>query len=329
MVPNFAYVRPATLGQAIAHAGAARAKVLAGGTDLIGCLRDGVQEVRTVVSLTRVAELRGISEADGALRIGALATIAEVASHPLVNQRYGALARAAGSVGSPQLRNQGTLGGNLCQRPRCWYFRGDFPCTRKGGDSCFAMGGENQYHCIFGGSSCLMVHPSDTATALVALGARVRIAGPRGSRTVPIESFFVLPEQDATKENVLETGEILIEVIVPAPPPDFVSTYRKVRARGAWDFALAGLAVAVSFKQGKVAGARLVLGAAAPVPWRAMDAEKVLVGSRLDSKTIGLAAAAAIKGAVALEQNGYKLAMFRGLVQEVLETMAPAQRRTT
>jgi xanthine dehydrogenase YagS FAD-binding subunit len=329
MVPNFGYVRPTLLAQAIGQLGTPGAKVLSGGTDLLGCLRDRVHEIRTVVSLTRVAELRGIGAAGGDLRIGSLATIAEVAGHPLVNQRYVALARAAASVGSPQLRNQGTLGGNLCQRPRCWYFRGDFRCARKGGDSCYAMQGENQYHCIFGGSTCLMVHPSDTATALVALGARATIAGPSGNRTVPLESFFVLPERDTTRENVLEADDILTEVVIPAPPADFVSTYRKVRTRAAWDFALAGLAVALSMKQGKVETARVVLGAAAPVPWRATDAEKLIVGSRLDPKTIGLAAVAAVKGAVPLEQNGYKLSMFRGLVQDVLEGLVPTPRKTT
>jgi xanthine dehydrogenase YagS FAD-binding subunit len=329
MVPNFSYVRPDTLAEAIRHLGAPGAKVHGGGTDLLGCLRDRIQEVRTVVSLTRLAELRGIAEAGGELRIGALTTIAEVARHPLVNERCAALAQAAASVGSPQLRNQGTIGGNLCQRPRCWYFRGDFRCARKGGDTCYAMGGENQYHGIFGGSACLIVHPSDTATALVALGARVSMTGPRGTRTVPLESFFVLPEQDVTKENVLEPNEILTEVLVPAAPADFVSAYRKVRARGAWDFALAGLAVALSFKQGRVDTARVVLGAAAPIPWRAKDAEKLLVGSRLDPRTIGLVAAAAIKNAAPLEQNGYKLAMFRGLVPEVLEGLVPTPRKAT
>ncbi len=329
MVPNFGYVRPTTLPEAIGQAGAPGAKVLAGGTDLLGCLRDRVHDVKTVVSLTRVEELRGIAGSGGALRIGALATIAEVAAHPLVKEKYAALSQAAASVASPQLRNQGTIGGNLCQRPRCWYFRGDFECLRKGGDTCYAMGGENQYHCIFGGGACLMVHPSDTATALVALGARAVIAGPRGSRTVPLDSFFVLPEQDATKENVLAPGEILTEVVLPAPPADFVSTYRKVRARGAWDFALAGAAVALSFKDGRVDTARVVLGAAAPVPWRATEAEKVLAGHRLDPKTIGQAAAAAVKGAAPLEHNAYKVAMFRGLVQEVLEGIAPGARRGT
>jgi xanthine dehydrogenase YagS FAD-binding subunit len=324
MLPNFSYVRPNTLAEAVKQLAAPGAKLHAGGTDLVGCLRDRVFEAQKVVSLSRLNDLRGIGEEGGGLRIGALTTIAEVARHPVVNQKYAALAKAAAAVASPQLRNQGTIGGNLCQRPRCWYFRGDFHCARKGGDTCYAMQGENQYHAIFGASTCLAVHPSDTATALVALGARVNVTGPRGSRTVPLESFFVLPEQDMTKENVLEPGEILTEVLVPAPPADFVSTYRKVRARGSWDFALASLAVALSFKQGKVETARMALGAAALTPWRAKDAEKLLVGSKVDPKTIGLAAAAAVKGAAPLEHNGYKVAMFRGLVEEVLEGLAPA-----
>jgi xanthine dehydrogenase YagS FAD-binding subunit len=324
MIKNFSYLRPSTLDEALAQLTAPGAAAYAGGTDLLGCLRDGVYEVRTVVSLTRVPELRGIGTTGGDLRIGALTTLAEVARHPAVKERYAALAQAAASVGTPQLRNQGTLGGNLCQRPRCWYFRGDFHCARKGGDRCYAIGGENQYHCILGGSACFMVHPSDTATALVALGARVTIAGPHRPRTVPLESFFVLPEQNLTRENVLETGEVVTEVVVPAPPAGAVSAYRKVRSRGSWDFALAAVAVALTFAQRRVTTARVTLGAAAPIPWRAPGAEKVLVGSRLDARTITRSAAAAVEGAVPLEQNGYKVPMLRGLMQEVLEGLAPA-----
>jgi xanthine dehydrogenase YagS FAD-binding subunit len=322
MLPNFNYIRPESLTEAMEHLSAPGARAHAGGTDLIGCLRDHVFDARLVVSLSRVTELRGIStRSDGALRIGALTTIAEVAAHPLVTQRYVALANAATSVATPQIRNQGTIGGNLCQRPRCWYFRGDFPCARKGGEICYAMQGENQYHAIFGATTCLAVHPSDTATALVALGAHVTMAGRRGSRRAPLESFFVLPDQDMTKENILEPGEILTEVVVPAPPPGFVSRYRKVRTRGAFDFGLASLAVGLSFTQGRIDTARVVFGAAALKPWRAAGAERVLAGARLDAKTIALAAKAAVEGATALEQNEYKIPMFRGLVQETLEHM--------
>lgn len=326
MLPNFSYIRPATLADAVQRLGQAGARAHAGGTDLLGCLRDRVFDAREVVSLGGIGELRGIRVSpDGSLRIGALSTIAEVAHHSAVVDRYAALAKAAASVATPQIRNQGTIGGNLCQRPRCWYFRGDFACARKGGDTCYAMQGENQFHAIYGGSTCLAVHPSDTATALVALDARVGITGPRGARTVPVESFFLLPEQDLTRENVLEPGEILTEIVLPAPATDSVSTYRKVRTRGAFDFAIASLAAALVLRQGRVESARIVLGAAALKPWRATETEKLLVGTRLDPRTIAAAANASIKGAEPLEQNGYKVGLYRGLVQEVLETMVPVR----
>ena len=325
MLPNFSYIRPTSLAEAVDQLAKPGARAHAGGTDLVGCLRDRVFDARLVVSLARVPDLRGISKAaDGALRIGALTTVAEVAAHPLVKSQFAALASAAGLVASPQIRNQGTIGGNLCQRPRCWYFRGDFDCARKGGQTCYAMGGENQQHAIFGASTCLAVHPSDTATALVALGAQVSIAGRKGSRSVPLESFFLLPDEDMTKENVLQPGEVLTEVVVPAPRAGFVSAYRKVRTRGAFDFALAALAVGLSFRQGRVESPRIVLGAAALKPWRATDAEKALAGAKLDAKTIAQAANAAVTGATPLEENGYKIPMFRGLVQEVLEQLKPS-----
>lgn len=323
MLPNFSYSRPTSVAEAVEQLSQPGARAHAGGTDLLGCLRDDVFDARVVVSLRKIPELGGIAATrDGSLRIGALTTIAEVAAHPLVTQKYAALAQAAASVATPQIRNQGTLGGNLCQRPRCWYFRGDFDCARKGGATCYAMAGENQQHAIFGATACLAVHPSDTATALVALGARVNIAGRRGTRTVPLESFFLLPEESLLKENVLQPGEVLTEIVVPPLPAGFVSTYRKVRTRGAFDFALTALGVGLTMREGRVQAARIVLGAAALKPWRATAAERVLAGQRLESDTILRAAHAAVEDAVPLERNGYKIPMFRGLVQEVLEALA-------
>lgn len=323
MLRPFAYVRPLSLGEALAQLQASGARAYAGGTDLLGCLRDDVMQVDKVVSLGRLGELRGIAAAsDGGLRIGALATVADIAAHPLVKAKYTALAQAASLVASPQLRNQGTLGGNLCQRPRCWYFRGGYDCLRKGGDTCYAVGGENQYHAIFGGLGCYIVHPSDTAPALVALDAGVRIAGPRGTRTVPIGEFFVLPEKDHTKETVLEAGELVTEVLLPPADAAVRSSYRKVRARGSWDFALAGLALALAVEGSIVAKARVVLSGVAPVPWRSAAVERVLVGQRLDAKTIARAAEAAVAGAQPLEHNAYKVALVRGLVEEALGAIA-------
>jgi len=325
MLRTFGYVRPGSVGEALKQLEERGARVHAGGTDLLGCLRDGVFEAQKVVSLSRIDELRGLTVApDGELRIGALTTIAELAAHPVVKEKFTALAEAASVVASPQLRNQGTLGGNLCQRPRCWYFRGDYACTRKGGDTCYAISGENQYHAIFGGGACWIVHPSDTAPALTALDARVRIVGPKGARIVPVEKFFVLPDDDATKETVLEPGEIVLGVLVPAPAAGTKSAYRKVRARGSWDFATAGLAWAISMTGEKVTDARLVLSGVAPVPWRLHAVEKLLLRQRLDAKLVSRAAAAAVVGAKPLEQNEYKVQLVRGLIEEALGAASKA-----
>src|SRR5512140_2280923 len=190
MLSKFSYKRVTSVNEAVAAAGRPGARILAGGTDLLGCLRDEVFTASTLVSLNGIKALKGISaRPGGGLRIGALTTLSEVAANRQVSDSYPVLAQAAAAAASPQLRNQGTIGGNICQRPRCWYFRGDFHCLRKGGDKCYAINGENQYHCIFGGENCYIVHPSDTAPALVALGAKVRVAGPGASRLVPIGSF--------------------------------------------------------------------------------------------------------------------------------------------
>jgi xanthine dehydrogenase YagS FAD-binding subunit len=318
-MPNFAYVRPKSLKEAFPHLSGGDARIHAGGTDLLGCLRDNVFTAEKIVSISRLDELRRIDRlADGSLRIGALATVADLADHELIRKSYPALAQAAQEVASPQLRNQGTIGGNLCQKPRCWYYRGEFHCTRKGGTRCFAMMGENQYHCVLGGRGCYIVHPSDIAPALVAFGAAIEIAAAGGTRAIPVEAFFVLPEKSIIRETVLEPGELLTAVLLPPAPQGFHSSYRKVRARGSWDFALAGVALALGFQEGKVARARIVLGGAAPVPWRCVDSEKVITGQPLSDEIITQAAAAAMAAARPLRGNGYKVDLFKGLIEEEL-----------
>jgi xanthine dehydrogenase YagS FAD-binding subunit len=322
MLPAFTYVRARSVSEAATLLAQPGARAHAGGTDLLGCLRDHVFAAEKLVSLGGIAELRGIQpSADGGLRLGALTTIAEIAASPLVTERYGALALAASVVASPQLRNQGTIGGNVCQRPRCWYFRGDYDCRRKGGDTCFAIAGDDRYHAIFGGEGCYVVHPSDTAPALVALGASIRIQGAKDGRLVPADQFFVGPGADVTRETVVKPGELVTEILLPAPRPNTRSTYRKVRARGAWDFALAGAAVVVSTgKDGKVELARIVLSGVAPVPWRVTAAEQVLVGHKPDAKVIAQAAEAAAAKAEPMGQNAYKVALVKGVVADALET---------
>lgn len=323
MLPNFKYERPSSVAQAVEGSSSEGAVLHAGGTDLLGCLRDGVFTAEKVVSLSGLDELRGIrATRDGGLRIGALTTLTEIATDPLIAERYAALSQAAASAASPQLRNQGTIGGNICQRPRCWYFRGDWHCRRKGGNTCYAIAGENHFHCIFGGSGCYIVHPSDTAAALVALGASVRIASRSGTRLVPIDEFFVLPADDILRENILQPGELVTEIVLPPMAAGTRSTYRKVRDRGAWDFALAGLAAVVSMAGDRVEQASLVLSGVAPKPWRAADAEVALSGGALDAESIARAAAASVEGAQPLEHNGYKVALVRGLMEETLRALA-------
>jgi len=319
MLSNFAYVRAHSVREAVKHLTSDNASLHAGGTDLLGCLRDHVFHADKVVSISRLNALKGIREtAQGGVRIGALTTITEVAENSILNRRFKALARGASEVASPQLRNQGTLGGNICQKPRCWYYRGEFDCLRKGGDRCFAVGGENQFHCIFGGDSCYIVHPSDTAPALVALDAAVRIVGQRGTRTVPMANFHVPPGRDVLRDTVLDPDEIVTEIAVPPAPSGLRSSYRKVRARRSWDFALAGVALAIVFNGDIVDSAKVVLSGVAPVPWRSMEVEEIITGNPLNAEVAAKAAEAAVKNASPMEKNGYKIPLLRGVIEEEL-----------
>ncbi len=318
MLSNFSYIRPKTLKEAAKQLVAKDAHLNAGGTDLLGCLRDHVFEINKMVSINGLADLKGIKKtAEGGIRIGALTTISEVSENPDVRFQYLALAQAAREVASPQLRNQGTIGGNICQKPRCWYYRGDFNCLRKGGGKCFAVAGENQYHCILGGGPCFIVHPSDMAPALVAFAASVHIIGPKGSRTVTVEKFHVPPNVDLLRETVLDPGEIVTEILLP-PAQGVKSSYRKVRARASWDFAIAGLALAIKFDGDVVASVRAVLSGAAPIPWRSREIENTIIGQRLDESSAGKAAEAAMVNARPLMQNDYKIPLFRGVIEEEL-----------
>lgn len=322
MLPKFSHIRPETLRQALTVLEDKDARIHGGGTDLIGCIRDGVFATDTVVSLSAIQELRGITPAaDGGLRMGAMTTITEIVENASVNDRYGALADAAKVVASPQLRNQGTIGGNLCQKPRCWYYRGDFNCLRKGGELCYAYEGENQQHCIFGGELCYIVHPSDTAPALAAHGAVCRVSGPSTSRSVAVESLHVPPSVDPQRETVLENDEVITDIVLPAPPAGLRSSYRKVRDRASWDFALAGVALALVFDGDTVSSARIFLSGAAPIPWRATGVEAVITGKALSAAIVAEAAEATVAGAEPLAKNGYKIELFKGLMAEQLEAI--------
>ncbi len=325
MLNPFSYVRAESVSEAVRHLATGGAVVHAGGTDLLGCLRDQVFSAGKVVSISGLKGLKGVTKSkDGGLRIGALTTITDIALDPVMRKQYSGLARAASEVASPQLRNQGTLGGNLCQKPRCWYYRGEFHCIRKGGNQCFAVNGENAFHCIFGGADCFIVHPSDTAPALASLEARLHLEGPKGKRVVPADGFFLLPDFDPTRETVLGPGEIVTHIDIPAPPPGLKSSYRKVRARRSWDFALAGVALAIVFQGDRVTKARVFLSGAAPVPWRAKEVEAVITGQNLTPDVMRKAAEASVQRAKPMEQNAYKIPLFRAVIEEELQAIAQA-----
>jgi len=303
-----------------------KVKVLAGGQDLLSELKEHLAEPERVVNLKSIPGLDRIEySANGALGLGALVTLSRIEAERAIAERFTVLAEAAGSVGSVQIRNQGTLGGNLCQRPRCWYYRHEQAvCIKKGGAECFAYGGLNKYNAILGGGPSYIVHPSDVAPALVALGAQALIRGKRGERKVALEQFFTLPSEGSVlRENVLATDELLVLVEVPPlPGAGWRSTYLKFRERGSYDFALCSVALALALDGDTIREARLVLGGVAPIPWRCEKAEKALVGKKIDAQTCELAGKLALEGAEPLEHNGYKIPLAKGLITKALRKLA-------
>ena len=330
-IHRFSYAAASTVDEVLEVLGV-DCRPLAGGVDLMDRLKEGLVAPDKLVSLKRIGELAQVrADAEG-LHVGALVSLAVLAAHhALDGPEWACLRGALGETASPQIRHMATLGGNLLQRPRCWYLRNKLThCLRKGGPRCFAFRGENQRHAILGGGPCYIVHPSDPAAALLALDARVAIAGPGGSahvwgsagvRTVPLGEFYLLPKQDAQRETILGDDELLTEVVIPAPASGARGTYCKVAERGERDFALASVAVQVTLAEGRVAQARIVLGGVAPVPWRAPEAEAALVGQPLSEAAIQAASMAATAGARPLSQNGYKVELAQGLVREALRAL--------
>jgi len=295
----------------------------AGGIDVLDHLKEHLAEPPRLVDLKQVPGLRDIApQPDGSLKIGTLATLAEVAAHAGVRQTHRALAQACGEAASPQIRNVATIGGNLLQRPRCWYYRQEsYKCLKKGGDVCFAVGGENRYHGIFGGGPSYAVHPSNAAVPLVAFGAQLVLVGEKGTRTVPAGEFFVPPTKDPERENQIQPGEVLTEIRVPAAG-GWRSAYDDVRERAAFDWPLVSAATALRLEGGLVKEARIVLGAVAPIPWRSARAEQALVGKALDAAGVTAAASAAVVGAAPLSENAYKVALLQTLLRRTLLSLA-------
>ncbi len=321
---NFTHIKPQNLKEASQLIGHNWKDALpyAGGTDLLGLMKDGIETPGQLIDLKALPDMDKIAYTPGkGLKIGALVTIAEIAEHELIDQKYTVLAQAAREVASPQLRSQGTIGGNICQRPRCWYFRGDFHCLRKGGDACYAVEGENKYHCIIGGGPCFIVHPSDTAVALLALNASVTVFPGKKSQPIPLKDFFVLPGKQVTRENILKPGEIITEILVPDAPPGTRSGYLKIKERAVWDFATVSAAAVLQVQAGIVNAARVALGGVAPIPWWEQQVSSQLQGMTLNSNHLEQIVSNALKDAEPLEQNAYKVPLARNLIKRLITTL--------
>jgi len=297
---------------------------IAGGQDLLTTMKDYTSRPVRVVNLKNIRGLNQITMNARGLTIGALVTLSELEEHAGVRKSFPGLAEAAHSIATPQIRNLGTVGGNLCQRPRCWYFRlEEVNCLKKGGSECYAAQGENKYNAIIGGGPSYIVHPSDLAPMLLALGASVNVVGTGGRRVIPLDKFFTLPsEGNIRRENVLKNDDIITEIVVPASPVAARSTYLKFKERESLDFALASAAVAVQTNGKTVRDARIVLGGVAPIPWRVPAAEKFVIGKSLTPDVLAQAAKIALADARPLEKNAYKVPLAQTLVRRALAKAA-------
>jgi len=320
-VKEFKHFNAYSVDEAVALMGryGERAAVIAGGTDILGKMKDSILPAypEALINIKTINGLSDIKESGGMLKIGALALLADIAANPVIKSKYAALAQAAGRTASPHLRNMGTIGGNICQDIRCWYYRNQnnrFSCLRKKGGRCYAIKGDNRYHSIFGGSvsgGCFAVHPSDTAPALVALDAKIVTS----SRTIDAEKFF---EVKPVKTTVLKADEIVTGIQVPEPPAGSSSAFLKFALRKSIDFPIVNCAVMITRKDGKVSAARICLNAVHVIPYRAVKAEQVITGRALDEAVAEEAGAAAVAEAKPLEHNKYMVAVARTLVKRTL-----------
>ena len=321
---SFQNIDAKSVAQAVAllhkfHQEKKSAIVVGGGSEALQLMKDHVLEPDYVLNLKTIPGLDTIKEERGGFRIGALTKVVDIEEHPSVREKLLILSDAAGDAASPQIRNAGTIAGNLCQRPFCWYFRSaSFTCLRKGGQLCYSVTGDSRFHAILGAGPSYIVHPSDTAPALVALGAQIKIAGPAGEKTVALEKFFVLPSVDFRRENILNPGEIVTEVFVPMPQAGSKGFHHKMRERLAWDHAIVAVDTLVASSGGVVRDARVVMGGVAPIPWRALKAEEFLRGKKLDDALAKQAGEIALDGARPLKDNVYKVKMAQDLIRRGL-----------
>ncbi len=307
---NFRMAQPKTVDElaSLLEETTAKAVIMSGGTDLLDRLKSGVASPDIVVDVQGIESLAGIAKIGDGLRIGPMTRVARLIDDPLIARDYPILKQAALSLASPQLRNMGTIGGNLCQRPRCWYFRDpQVTCLKKGGSDCYAFQGRNKYHAVIGGGPCYIVYPSDLAPALMSLGARITIGSAKGDKTLPLEQFYQPPSVDVEKENVLLKDQFLKDIVIPAAKPGQKGAYVKLKERATWDFAIASAAVTGVLRGKTFSEIVVVMGGIAPVPLRLKKAEDTLRGRPITDALLAQAAGEALKDAKPLAENAYKL----------------------
>ncbi len=322
MMPHFDLYQPDSVEAAVDLAARLGEDgwLLGAGQDSFDWLKNRTKRTPAVIDLGGIAALKGVREREGGIEIGALTTLSEIEQHALVKEKFGLLAKAAGRVASPQIRNAGTLGGNLCQDTRCWYYRHGVDCYRAGGNMCYAdtPEGQNREHAIFGASRCVAVQPSDTANAIVALEGSMVVRSAKGERVIPASQFFVGPAVDIRRMTVLEPGDILVAVRIPSKWAGATFYFEKVADRNVWDFALVSIAAAMKLEGGKITDASLVCGAVGAVPWRLTAVQAAIRGSTKDEATADKAGKLAADGAKPLNFNHYKIPLMENLVRRAI-----------
>ena len=326
VIPAFELFQPTTVDDAVALLArrGEKAWVLAGGLDSFDWFKDRIKRPAVVIDLSQIKELRGVRTVDDGLEIGAMTTLTDVVRHPIVREKYSLLPNAAESAASPQIRNQGTIGGNVSQDARCWYYRGGWPCYRAGGNICYAdtPTGLNREHAILDADRCVAVNPSDTAPALIALDAKMVIRTPRGERVVNAEDYFIGPAIDITRMTILRTGDLLTAIRIPSTWAGAQFYFEKVRDRSVWDFALVNVAAAMVTSGSTLERIRLAVNGVAAHPVRLTAVEAAVLGKSRNEETAELAGQLAIRGAQPLQHNGYKVPLMRNLVKRAIRGVA-------
>lgn len=316
---EFEHINAVTINEALSYISDTDTEIIAGGTDLLTRMRSGLSNPSRLVNIKTIPEINHISYNDDSISIGALALLDQIEKDSFIRDNFNILTQAISQIATPQIRNMGTIGGNLCQKPRCLYYRNqNFQCLRKGGKTCFVVRGESRYSAIINGAPCFMVNPSDLAPVLIALDANIKICSSDKEKLVPVESFFINPKVDPHKENILNEGELISEIQIPKQPKGSYGVYIKAMERKTWDFALASVALQVNIEDNIICNARLVLGGVAPSPFRAIDAENLMKDNYI-CNVIPQVCEIAVSDSRPFKDNGYKVSLVKSLIKKAME----------